>query len=82
MLKSSEEYAKTLGVRCPVCNNDDTEGSSFDTEHGFVLQKIWCHDCGSEWYDRYELTGYQWLELPEEDQTTGEDDASRASHTC
>lgn len=53
-----EEYAKRLGVHCPVCGSDMIEGDSFNTDSGIASQEVHCTECDACWRDLYTLTGY------------------------
>lgn len=55
---SQRRYRRILGARCPFCNGTDCEGASVTTGEGGASQEMGCNDCGKEWTDLYELTGY------------------------
>lgn len=60
---SNQEYVRSLGVVCPVCQSDNITGGDITVNEGFVLQDVYCSDCESEWTDRYKLIGYDSLEI-------------------
>ena len=54
-------YLKGGGRYCPVCgsNNIMFFGEESVSPGPLELQReIECHDCGSEWKDEYQLTGF------------------------
>jgi hypothetical protein len=59
MATSSDAYAKMEGQFCPVCGSDELTGGSFNTDSGYVTQKVGCGNCGAEWTDLAKLIGYQ-----------------------
>ena len=58
---TSDEYKAKGGIVCPVCQSGDIEGSSVEIDAGGAWQNITCNECGSEWTDFYQLTGYSEL---------------------
>jgi hypothetical protein len=44
--------------KCPVCGDWCIDGGSVEVDHGGAQQEVHCTKCGSDWVDRYTLTGY------------------------
>ena len=55
MALSNSEYTKNPTL-CPFCNGDTEEGPARDS--GVIFTSHYCQNCGAEWEDVYELTGY------------------------
>lgn len=51
----TKKYVAQGGVRCPVCNSENIEGSSIEVDAGGAYQEMTCTDCGEEWQDVYRL---------------------------
>lgn len=64
-----EAYVRTHGSKCPACHSDQIVGHSVDFDMGYVMQRVGCEDCNAEWWDTYELTGYEDLTIPAKDNT-------------
>lgn len=59
---TDEQYVKTGGTKCPVCESTDIVGGSVEVNAGSAWQKISCNDCDATWNDVYKLVGYAELE--------------------
>ena len=55
---TDRQYVKAEGGKCPFCRSRQIEGSSVDIDTGGASQEMSCLDCGKQWVDCYELTGY------------------------
>lgn len=62
-ITTSEEYARTGGVCCPVCGEHAIEGGPIEIDAGGAWQNITCTECESTWTDQYNLCGYDMLEV-------------------
>ncbi len=60
---SSSEYAKQLGLVCPVCGEHGASGGPIEVDAGVARQELTCGECGAGWQDQYSLVGYAQLEL-------------------
>ena len=69
---SPEGYAATGGMLCPACGGTTLVLGGF-TRFGMiaVTQPRRCAHCGATWRAVYELTGYEGLQRPQEDETHG-----------
>lgn len=65
---SPEEYVAYGGIRCPFCMGVDLDsqgvelyegGGKRDVYQGGVSQEVGCDVCGKEWFDSYELKGWE-----------------------
>lgn len=55
---TNKKYVAMKGVRCPHCNSENIEGTSFEANENGASQEISCSDCEESWIDTYKLTGY------------------------
>jgi len=51
-----EKYIKDEYNLCPFCNSDDVSGGHFNSDGGYVWQRIGCAACNKMWDDIYTLT--------------------------
>jgi len=65
-LFSQEGYVEKGGGYCPACGTYEVGYGSLDVEGNpaVVAQKVWCLDCGAEWWDVYRMAGYEDLIVP------------------
>jgi hypothetical protein len=63
---SEEEYIALRGERCPNCASSCIEGDSIEIGGNGASQSIRCLECDATWVDVYVLSGYEFLEVPEE----------------
>jgi C4-type Zn-finger protein len=59
---SSEEYAKSGGMECPVCEGSDLTTDQSKTYGQNIRQSVTCGDCDAIWTDVYTLSRYEDLE--------------------
>ncbi|MEC9362387.1 MAG: hypothetical protein VYC42_04105 [Pseudomonadota bacterium] len=52
------EYVNVQGTLCPYCRSSQIEGEAVDIDGGHATQPMRCNDCGRDWIDRYQLTGF------------------------
>lgn len=52
------EYVAKAGTVCPGCHSEQIEGGSIEVDLGTATQPMTCNDCGAEWTDVYQLTGF------------------------
>lgn len=58
------EYVKQNGGACPFCQNTDgngveADGSGYEyVDGGGVCQDVTCRDCGREWTEYFQISGY------------------------
>ena len=57
-LLTVEQYVKGKPNLCPFCKSDEIEGEGVSIEDKEAFQDITCLSCGSQWMDRYKLSGY------------------------
>ena len=56
---SEEEYVKTMGHRCPMCESPDIETQSgYGADSDYSWQPVKCNRCDAVWDDVYKLIGY------------------------
>jgi Zn-finger nucleic acid-binding protein len=56
---SEEEYAQTMGHRCPMCESPDIETrSGYGVDLDYTRHSIRCNRCGAMWVDEHKLVGY------------------------
>lgn len=59
MPASSDEYAETGGLKCPVCGSDNIQGDcQADCDGPNATSEADCPDCGATWTDNYHISGY------------------------
>lgn len=66
---SDTEYVKHRGLICPNCKGHGVTTGGPESNDGFlacIFVSCSCHDCGAEWTDEYELTGYDNLFISKE----------------
>lgn len=56
---SDAAYVRLKGVRCPFCKAGGVTGHSWNVEEGTATQEITCDVCDEEWFDVYNLVGFQ-----------------------
>ena len=56
--KKQKEYIDNGGNICPVCGSSKISADPIGADGKFASAFVTCHDCGSSWYDDYELTGF------------------------
>jgi len=66
---SQAEYK--VDERCPVCEDNNVEGSSIDISNGQATQNINCISCGAYWTDVYKLDRYDNLHDKEGNEIEG-----------
>ena len=55
------------GAACPKCGGKDiVAGNQENHDVKEIAQNVSCENCGSSWVEFYKLTGYDFLESPEE----------------
>lgn len=60
MQTANEKYVEEMGCICPQCGSTDIQSlNNLEASDGVAWQTINCTDCGAEWRDVYELTGFQ-----------------------
>lgn len=65
---TNEEYVKFKGIRCPNCRDNKVQATNYDKSGAeILLQDCQCSTCGATWVDVYTLTGYDNLEIKEND---------------
>ena len=63
---TSDEYALEFeGLKCPACTSTQVNQENWSIEGGFAWAEISCKTCGSYWTDKWELVGYEALEIPD-----------------
>ncbi len=55
----NDEYVALEEPVCPFCNSPELDWRDIDFDGKYVKQEVSCHDCDKEWYDIYELKGYE-----------------------
>lgn len=54
-----ENHVENKGTKCPYCESSDLQGKTPRTTiNTRIAMPVKCNDCGREWEDTYELTGY------------------------
>lgn len=67
-LMTSAEFAAKDGGCCPKCQEDThLEYYGLDFESGAIYQEARCLECGFEWSDSYQISGYVSSEDPPEE---------------
>jgi hypothetical protein len=61
---NDKQYVKASGQRCPWCNGKNTNQLGCDVDGSTAWCNCDCEDCGAEWTDQFELTGYNKLHAP------------------
>lgn len=56
---SDAAYVRLKGVCCPFCETGGVTGHSWNVEEGTATQEITCDECDQEWFDVYNLVGFQ-----------------------
>ena len=55
---TEQEYVYKQGAVCPVCGSANLTVDNMDVDGAEGSQPVSCDDCGREWTDNYQLTGY------------------------
>jgi transcription elongation factor Elf1 len=56
---SQRRYRKEGGCRCPFCDSENLSQGFVEIDAQQATQEANCDDCGKEWTDTYQLSGYQ-----------------------
>lgn len=65
---SQKAYVKSKGIICPHCKGNSVSVDHPEVDGQIVFVGVECPECSSTWEDVYELTGYDNLETPIEDE--------------
>ena len=58
------------GTQCPNCGSANIAGEDFDPVSAeSALRQCNCNDCRAQWVEQYEVTKYDNLEFPDEEDT-------------
>ena len=61
-MKTSEQYVKDGGVKCPACSSRYITGTGNSNADGdWHSETVECESCGATWDDIYTLSGYDGL---------------------
>jgi len=62
------QYVRSFGLECPNCGSTNINGWLIeDYGTSSANRPCDCDDCGAEWTETYELTGYENLTVPNEE---------------
>lgn len=65
---SPEAYRYADGSICPACEGTDLAHGRYDATHPDTVTRRWgCETCRATWTAVYELTGYEGLQRPQEE---------------
>lgn len=56
------DYRLNGYAHCPICGSDQIEGGPVDIQGAYAVQEVGCIECGAQWDDLYNLTGFINLE--------------------
>ena len=69
MSLSQERYVETFGLECPNCGSTEVYGWDLeDYGTSSANRPCNCGECNAEWVETYELTGYDSLMVPNENE--------------
>jgi hypothetical protein len=65
----NSEYVEAKGQVCPNCKSQSVDGGqSIEFQGSRAVAECFCNNCGAEWVDVFELTGYDNLKLDKSSQ--------------